>query len=78
MTGHDVLTCAIVMPGISLLEWTPVAGGVRVRCPGCCAEQTVAAGAEVPVFEHGDRGCPVFRQIEAALVAFDLATERHA
>ncbi|MGH9311738.1 MAG: hypothetical protein ACRD1S_00940 [Vicinamibacterales bacterium] len=54
------------------------AAGLVVRCPGCCAEQIIPRGTAEAVFEHSDEGCPVYREIQAALEAFRETTEPHA
>lgn len=58
----------LVMPGASLMQIMPVAGGLRVHCPGCNAEQVFAAATAetTAAFVHAD-GCPVHRRIEDAL-----------
>lgn len=65
----------LLVPGASLLEVTPVAGGLRVRCPGCCTEYLVPPGSEMPTFVHADNGCPVLRTIADALARFEHTTE---
>jgi hypothetical protein len=65
-----------------LMDVTTLEGGARkVRCPGCCAEETypppefipanVVDGAHgLPPFRHADLGCPVLRTINAAYDEF--------
>lgn len=66
----------IVMPGASLLELTPVAGGVHIHCPGCHTVQVFADDAAGTTgFVHGD-GCPVHRQIADALRIYERDTVR--
>jgi len=68
----------VLLPGASLMEMTPVAGGLNVRCPGCGAEQLFADGAvgtTSAAFVHADR-CPVHRRIEQAIKRYERATVR--
>ncbi len=73
---RDVLTspAALVLPGASLMELTPVAGGVRVYCSGCCAECIVPFGSDPAVFVHADTCCPIHRVIERAFEEFAAGT----
>jgi uncharacterized protein (DUF983 family) len=66
----------VVMPGASLLELTPVASGLRVRCPGCGQVRVFADDTTGPAcFVHGD-GCSVHRQIVDALRHYERTTVR--
>lgn len=60
----------LVFPGASLMDIEPVAGGVRVRCPGCDAEQVFATPGSgqqrCATFEH-EADCPVHARIRAAV-----------
>jgi hypothetical protein len=67
----------VVMPGASLLTLTPVPGGLRVECPGCHAVQMFADDAAGTIgFVHADTGCPVHRQIAAALREYERTEVR--
>jgi hypothetical protein len=78
--GADCVTypAVIVMPGASLMEITFVAGGARVRCPGCDADQEFRTGTASPAaFVHFE-GCPVYRRILNALEQFERTALRGA
>lgn len=70
-------TRLFAMPGVTLMDVSTAGDGVHVWCPGCCAEHVFPRDSEAVVFVHADNGCPVHREIEAALLAFrDGAAER--
>ena len=67
----------VLMPGASLMEMTPVTGGLQVRCPACGQVQVFADDGEgLTSFVHGD-GCSVHRQIVDALRQYERLTVRH-
>jgi hypothetical protein len=73
MGSPEPLPPAFRLPGITLLQVTDaIDGAVRVRCPGCCAEYVFPRHTDASTFAHNDRGCPVFREIAAALEAFQV------
>jgi hypothetical protein len=56
----------LLFPGASLMQLTPVAGGLRVRCPGCGHTEIVRDNQRAVDFRHRDGRCPVLRRLEAA------------
>ena len=56
------------LPGASLMEITPLADGVRVRCPGCDHEQDYR-GTGHREFTHGKR-CSIYKRIEQAIEVY--------
>lgn len=69
----------VVFPGASLMDVTPVAGGLRVECPGCGAMQvfTPPRNGEHQhwAFTHEDE-CPVHARIEAAIARYERRVVR--
>jgi predicted RNA-binding Zn-ribbon protein involved in translation (DUF1610 family) len=59
----------LFLPGASLMEITPLADGVRVRCPGCGHEQEYR-GKGHREFRHDDH-CSVYARIEQALHIYE-------
>lgn len=59
-----------IIAGMSHMQITPVAGGVRFTCSGCCVALVVPTGTEAPAFEHWDFECPVRLQVAAAEYEF--------
>jgi hypothetical protein len=55
----------LLFPGATLMELTPTAGGLRVRCPGCRATRVVHDDETDVTFKHEEH-CPVYHRIEAA------------
>lgn len=51
----------LVMPGASLMDITPTAGGVEVRCPGCGNVQVFTASGPARFLHEAD--CEVHRSI---------------
>ena len=59
----------LIIPGASLMQITPIADGVRVRCPGCGIERELR-GKGHREFAHKDR-CPVYEKIERAVHVYE-------
>jgi predicted RNA-binding Zn-ribbon protein involved in translation (DUF1610 family) len=59
----------LILPGASLMEITPLADGVRVRCPGCGNEEEYRDTGHRE-FRHEDR-CAVYARIEQALRIYE-------
>jgi predicted RNA-binding Zn-ribbon protein involved in translation (DUF1610 family) len=59
----------LILPGASLMELTPLDGGVRVRCPGCGNEQEYR-GKGHREFTHRDL-CPIHARIEQAIHVYE-------
>ncbi len=57
------------LPGASLMEVTPIADGVRVRCPGCGNAREYRGNGHRE-FTHEDR-CSVYRRITQAMHIYE-------
>lgn len=65
----------LVLPGASLMEITPLADGVRVRCPGCGNEEEYRGTGDRRFMHEAD--CSVHQQIARAMRLYVRDVVRH-